>query len=462
MSSSLPVGFLSGVIEGFYGAPWNPDERQDLLQHLADSGLNTYMYGPKDDLHHRALWRQVYADDEAAGFKGFIRQCHQREIHFLYALAPGLDIQFSDPSELERLKERCAQLLAMGCRHVAILFDDIPDSLSAADRLRWQSPASAQAFVVNALWTWVRAQDPQARLFLCPTPYCQRMAQAGLGGPDYLSILGRELHPEIDIFWTGPEIISREITVSHIREIGALFRRPPVIWDNLHANDYDGRRFYCGPYAGRPLELRQKIRGILSNPNCEYPLNFVPLRTLGRFVHEEKLWDERSEFLQAMREWQTKFDTFRGTIPFDDLVRFADCYYLPYSEGPEAERLFGLAHRLFGSHPSTWGGAAGEFLDESRRWRTFFARLTELTHRPLYHALLRRIWDLREEIDLLARYVEFKSQPGHADLPFRSDYHLPGTYRGGMITRLQTLLNRQPDGSLTGSFPRPSTGPEAG
>jgi hypothetical protein len=87
-------------------------------------------------------------------------------------------------------------------------------------------------------------------------------------------------------------------------------------------------------------------------------------------------------------------------------------------------------------------------MDESRRWRGFFARLTELTHRPLYHALLRRIWDLREEIDLLARYVDFKSRPGQADLPFQSDYHLPGTYRGGMITRLQTLLNRQPDGSL--------------
>ena len=79
-----------------------------------------------------------------------------------------------------------------------------------------------------------------------------------LGGEGYLATIGRELLPEIDVFWTGPEIISREITVAHVRELQDILRRKPLIWDNLHANDYDGRRFYCGPYAGRPPELRTK------------------------------------------------------------------------------------------------------------------------------------------------------------------------------------------------------------
>lgn len=26
--------------------------------------LNTYLYGPKDDLKHRLLWREVYSADE--------------------------------------------------------------------------------------------------------------------------------------------------------------------------------------------------------------------------------------------------------------------------------------------------------------------------------------------------------------------------------------------------------------
>jgi hypothetical protein len=39
--------------------------------------------------------------------------------------------------------------------------------------------------------------------------------------------------------------------------------QPPVIWDNLHANDYDMRRLYLGPYSGRPPELRGEVGGIL-------------------------------------------------------------------------------------------------------------------------------------------------------------------------------------------------------
>lgn len=27
-------------------------------------GLNTYLYGPKDDLKHRLLWREAYSPDE--------------------------------------------------------------------------------------------------------------------------------------------------------------------------------------------------------------------------------------------------------------------------------------------------------------------------------------------------------------------------------------------------------------
>ena len=104
---------------------------------------------------------------------------------------------------------------------------------------------------------------------------------AQLGGEGYLATIGRELLPEIDVFWTGPEIISREITVAHVRELRNILRRKPLIWDNLHANDYDGRRFYCGPYAGRPPELRDEVSGLLSNPNNEFPLNYVPLPHAG-------------------------------------------------------------------------------------------------------------------------------------------------------------------------------------
>ena len=42
-------------------------------------------------------------------------------------------------------------------------------------------------------------------------------------------------------------------------------------------------RLFLGPYAGRPVALKQEIAGILTNPNCEYEANFVALHTLAQW-----------------------------------------------------------------------------------------------------------------------------------------------------------------------------------
>ena len=59
-----------------------------------------------------------------------------------------------------------------------------------------------------------------------------------------------------------------------------MIKRRPVIWDNLHANDYDQRRLFLGPYSGRSSALLPLINGVLTNPNCEYHANFVAISTM--------------------------------------------------------------------------------------------------------------------------------------------------------------------------------------
>jgi hypothetical protein len=75
--------------------------------------------------------------------------------------------------------------------------------------------------------------------------------------------------------------------------------------------------------------------------------------------------------------------------------------------------------------------------------------MAELRQRPLFYALIRRIWELREELDLLERYVKHHSADGPAKEACRSDFHLPLTYRGGTVPRLQRLLIQHPDGTFT-------------
>lgn len=439
---------MAGVIEGFYGMPWSPAERRELFGWMAAWGLDTYLYAPKDDLKHRALWREEYTAAEAASLGGLIRDCREHGLRFIYALGPGLDLAYSDPADQRRLETRFGQMLALGARDFALLFDDIPDRMSEADGCEFPSFAAAHCHTANALFQWTRERATEGRFLFCPTPYCGRMAMRELGGAGYLETAGRELAPDIEILWTGPEIISREITVAHVREVAAKLRRKPVIWDNLHANDYDRRRFYCGPYSGRPAELRAEVRGLLSNPNNEFPLNYVPLRTLARFARSPGEWEPRESFLAALAEWLPRFHLPGAELPLEDLVLFADCFYLAHETGPAALAFADTARSLLNRDPAGWGGEITEFRQRLARLRMFCWRVARLEDRALFYALSRGAWDLGEELDLLDRCLATLAAGGR-DAVLSSDFHLPGTYRGGFVSALQRLLVQHPDGTFT-------------
>jgi protein O-GlcNAcase/histone acetyltransferase len=273
------------------------------------------------------------------------------------------------------------------------------------------------------------------------------MAARQLGGPNYLAVSGRELAPEIDVFWTGPEIISEEIPVGHVREIAALLRRKPIIWDNLHANDYDGRRFFVGPYSGRPREVLNEVAGILTNPNCEFHLNYLPIFTLADFINGKGPWQARDSFLANLPFWLKHFDSRENFLSADDLLALCDCFYLPHQDGPEAESLY-LSLRHMIARPRDVG-AFPALTQRARRLREFCLKLVQIENRRLFYALWRRVWELREELDLLEKFVAFRADPAHADVSFTSDFHLTETYRGGFVARLQKLLLQNSDGSFT-------------
>jgi protein O-GlcNAcase / histone acetyltransferase len=447
MTDSSESQFLSGVIEGFYGPPWTPAERHQLWDWMTRSGLNTYFYGPKDDLHQRAIWRQPYHESGLMEVREAVAACRQRGLKLIYACSPGLDVTYSDPADMAAIQGRLTQLLDDGVSDFCILLDDIPDAMRPGDLARWGSLAAAQAAWVNDVYTWTRART-QGRFLVCPTPYCGRMVAARHGGEGYLGILGQGLHPDIDIFWTGPEIISETLDVAPIARLTEILRRPPLIWDNLFANDYDGRRFFCGPYAGRPLELKQAVRGILLNPNTEFPLNFVPIHSFGAYLAADGAWDSRASFLEGLQAWWPRFATVGVPLSFEDLVTFADCFYLPYQEGPEADALAQAIARCLSSHRRPDDPDSLAVRARMLRLKDFCARLVDLKDRSLFHAFHRRVWELREELDLIDRWWSHRIDLARAGTPFESDFHRPKTYRGGFVVRLQSFLNPQPDGSM--------------
>ncbi|KAK0083408.1 hypothetical protein PV325_008833 [Microctonus aethiopoides] len=271
--------FICGVVEGFYGRPWTTEQRKDLFQKMKKWGMDSYLYAPKDDYKHRAYWRDLYTVEEAEHLTGLITAARESGITFYYALSPGLDITYSSVKEVTALKRKLEQVSQFGCAAFALLFDDIESEMSEADKEIFQSFAHAQVSVTNDIFQHLG----QPKFLLCPTQYCATRAVPNVATSEYLNTLGSKLAQEIDIMWTGPKVISRLLTVESIEEITEVLRRRPVIWDNLHANDYDQKRVFLGPYSGRSPDLIPKLRGVLTNPNCEYGANFIAIHTLAQW-----------------------------------------------------------------------------------------------------------------------------------------------------------------------------------
>ena len=280
MAEQIPNNqFLAGVVEGFYGTPWTKEERSCLFQRMYRWRLQYYMYAPKDDCKHRADWREAYTEIELATFKQLHLSAEHNNVEFIYALSPGLNVSFSNPADRKSLLDKLKQLQSVGIKSFAILFDDIERNLSEEDSDKFSSAAEAQADLTNEIY--LQTGEPRVFLF-CPTEYCGSHVSEADGSP-YLSVIGEKLHTNIRIMWTGNRVISNRISTKSIKKLIKIIKRRPVIWDNLHANDYDQRRLYIGPYAGRSMRLLAYLSGILSNPNNEFEMNYVPLYTLGAY-----------------------------------------------------------------------------------------------------------------------------------------------------------------------------------
>ena len=75
-----------------------------------------------------------------------------------------------------------------------------------------------------------------------------------------------------------------------------------MIWDNIHANDYDQKRLFLGPYKGRSTELIPRLKGVLTNPNCEFEANYVAIHTLATW-YKSNMNGVRKDVVMSKYVW---------------------------------------------------------------------------------------------------------------------------------------------------------------
>jgi protein O-GlcNAcase/histone acetyltransferase len=439
---------ISGVVEGFYGRPWSPAQRRTLVTRLKELGLNTYLYAPKDDLRHRARWRETYPPAEAEELRGLVAACGDAGIEFIYALAPGLDPAFNTTDGHAALARKAGHLAELGIRHFAVLFDDIVPAPASGNLGATEHDSAPQVEFTHALLERQRRLAPGTKLLFCPTPYCGRMA-GRTAESRYLRHLGTHLDPAVHVLWTGPEIVSETIAPEDLRDVSDVLRRPPLIWDNLFANDYDLRRLYLGAYAGRPSSLRGAVSGVLLNPNCEFAANRLPLDTFAEWIARDN-YSPVLAHARARETWRSDWrcvdaDGAVEVLPADLLELLCDCLHLPFAHGPTAERWRNDLRAALAGDPAAVKRARAGGVALTR----LFEYLTRLEDRELLHTVYRHVWELKEEAGLLLGHLDWLQSgpaPGNA---FFSAEHRRGTYRGGLAADLQRLLPMRADGGFT-------------
>lgn len=262
-----------GIIEGFYGKPWDWSSRRETVSFLAPYGYGFYLYAPKADAYLRRNWQVMHPDGFAAELKAFASHCRASAVRFGIGLSPyELFNNFDEPAKTA-LGKKLEFFGEIGVDDVAILFDDMRGDVADL--------AFRQAYIVH----WVAERTTARRVIVCPSYYSDDPILDRVFGArpaNYIEDLGRMLDPRIEIFWTGEEVISRQFSPGHIERVTDQLQRKPFLWDNYPVND--GQRMsqyiHIRGFTGRPASIGERVAAHGINPALQPILGRIPAITL--------------------------------------------------------------------------------------------------------------------------------------------------------------------------------------
>lgn len=284
-----------GIIEGFYGPLWSWEERRQLVATLAPHGYRSYWYAPKADAFLRRRWSEPHPQAEADELAGFARFCRSHGVQFGVGLSPFEVFNNFDNSAKMALTRKLATFDQLGITGLAILFDDMKSDTPAL--------ASRQADIIE----WVAERCTAEQLTVCPSYYSDDPVLDRVFGPRperYLEDLGKALDPSVQVFWTGEEVCSREISPGHLERVSEALGRKPVLWDNYPVNDGDrmSRHLHLRAFTGRTAANGAYLSGHAINPALQPTLTTIPAITLAHSYDQGPKYQYGKAFQRAAEE----------------------------------------------------------------------------------------------------------------------------------------------------------------
>ena len=296
--TDFPLFKKRGYIEGFYGPTWENSKRLSVMRLMASNGMNAYFYAPKDDIYHRAKWRELYPEKELADLKNLFNSASENYLDFHWTIGPGLTYKYTSDEDFALLINKIKSVYDIGVRNFGLLLDDIPWKFQyKEDEKAFDSVVDAHIDLVNKTYVALKEIDTSIKLVVCPTQY------SGDCNEYYITKFGCNIPADVDLFWTGAEICSRVITVREANELTNATNHRPLYWDNFPVNDCEMfQEMHLGALIGRDKELYKHCEGIISNVMEFAECSKIPLMTIADYLWNPLAYNPEKSLENAHNE----------------------------------------------------------------------------------------------------------------------------------------------------------------
>lgn len=216
---------MIGVLEGFFGPPWHAAQRLAYASFLKKFGAKFYIYAPKADPYLRKRWQESHPSAKKEELKQLSAEYKKNDLLFGLGFSPFELHNHFNEENIARVKSKLKELQEIGFDYLGLFLDDMTGGPDLAQR---------QLEMVDLILNHI-----DAKVLFCPTYYSDDPILDKVFGtrpPDYLEEIS-QMPPQVDIMWTGPKVISDEISPEHLDQVKNTLKRKPFIWDNLYAND---------------------------------------------------------------------------------------------------------------------------------------------------------------------------------------------------------------------------------
>ncbi|MFS0783164.1 beta-N-acetylglucosaminidase domain-containing protein [Bacillus sp. 1P06AnD] len=343
-----PTQHLRAIVEGFYGETWSHEARLNQFAFYGENKINSYIYAPKSDPYHRDKWREPYPAEELGRMKELIETAKENKVDFVFAISPGKDIRFNeethevDPEDYKALLDKAEALYEMGVRSFSILWDDI-----------FIVDGVGQATVLNRFnKDFVKAKGDVTPLITVPTEYWGTSMFNGEELKTYTKDFSRTLDKDIEVMWTGENVMSEGVTPEDAKKIKDIYGRDMLLWWNYPVNDYKEEKLALGPIYNLPNNLNESIGGFIINPMSFAEASKISIHTGADYAWNtakydyNKAWDraiestvgtELKDSFKVFADHSTRLDTGRADAP--EMKAVMDAYWEKVEKGviPTAE-----------------------------------------------------------------------------------------------------------------------------